>query len=698
MNFVEIEKLRVELSSILPRTSGVPKVLLLCSFYKKLLVANDNYLAEAFAAEFIKDFLNELNYFSPFYSEPEKTKDLLSVLEKLREIETLSEHKVEIEKAISLITNRLEILSSSLNRKIKSPTEKGELFFPLLGTVYNSSEIINYSTIEKLKVKISSAKHKDTFVFVPSNHKKETLEEQAKISFELAKSFIGEYKHRLANHHEVLIYFENRNAEYDGRSLGVALTIGLIEAFSFHYNLPYITHIKSNVVSTGGVCKNGKLQQLGKEVTEKKVESVFYSAHEIVILPKADEQIAAEKLEELKEKYPQRVLKITAVESLEDLLARRNLIEFKKQPKVVRAARAAKKNWIASTLFLILTLILIFFYISEFDDNPAIIEAQENTMFVKNKSGKILWKKQIANWVDSTGSLKKAVFINDINDDGKNEVLLTSELFDNDKDISENYRVACFDKNGNRIWKYFFNDKVASKREDLSNYYAYSYFIGTVIIKKHKLIYLSTRHTSSFSSAIYCLDAKTGKRFGSSFWNSGYIGDGLIYDLDKDSKPELIYTFANNGLKRTGIAVISLNEIDGQGPTSDEYHIFDKKIANFQSFILTPNTDYNKYMKGFQNGYVLNSLSISENEKKIYFSLEEGWGRTGFIMSYKLSFDFKKIEPFSQSYFTGNRDYLVREGKLNPPYTDTPEYMALLKSQVLYWNGKEFVKRNGLKQ
>lgn len=697
MNFVEIEKLRVELSSILPRTSGVPKVLLLCSFYKKLLAANDNYLAEAFAVEFIKDFLNELNSFSPFYSEPEKTKDFLSILEKLREIETLFEHKVEIEKAISLITNRLEILSSSLNGKIKSPTEKGELFFPLLGTVYNSSEIINYSTIEKLTVKISRAKDKDTFVFVPSNHKKETLEEQAKISFELAKSFIGEYKHRLANHHEVLIYFENRNAEYDGRSLGVALTIGLIEAFSFHYNLPYITHIKSNVVSTGGVCKNGKLQQLGKEVTEKKVEAVFYSAHEIVILPKADEQTATEKLNELKEKYPQRVLRITAVESLEDLLARRNLIEFKKQPKVVRAARAAKKNWIATTLFLLLTLILVFFYVREFDDNPAILEAQENTMFVKNKSGKILWTRAISySKQDNIYKVNPNFYhiIEDINNDGINEVIVSQETF-TDSLSHLRSRIACFDNKGILLWQSMFKDTVRTKFEIIEPVYN-SRLIGIVNEGKRKVLLCSATNGSNFPSAVFKLDAQNGNRIEGTLWNPGHIMMGLIREKE-NNQHEIVCNMYNNDYERTGIFGIDYENLSGTAPNvKEKYKLLGLKNAKLNFYLLVPNTDYNKFYNNRNN---TPALAIY-NEKRfdaITFSTYESASEEQISVGYEYKNRTSDINVVIISYFKARRDSLVAHGKLNPPYTDTPEYMALLKSQVLYWNGKEFVKRKELK-
>ncbi|MCL6097423.1 MAG: hypothetical protein M1391_02470, partial [Bacteroidetes bacterium] len=61
MNFQEIEKLRSELSTFLPRINGLPKVLVLFSFYERLLASNDANLINAFALEFIEYYLSELD-------------------------------------------------------------------------------------------------------------------------------------------------------------------------------------------------------------------------------------------------------------------------------------------------------------------------------------------------------------------------------------------------------------------------------------------------------------------------------------------------------------------------------------------------------------------------------------------------------------------------------------------------------------
>ncbi len=44
------------------------------------------------------------------------------------------------------------------------------------------------------------------------------------------------------------------------------------------------------------------------------------------------------------------------------------------------------------------------------------------------------------------------------------------------------------------------------------------------------------------------------------------------------------------------------------------------------------------------------------------------------------------------------RDLLVNENKLKPPYTNTNAYTNILKDDISYWNGTEFVKNYELSE
>lgn len=688
MTSFEIERERIDLLDKISKSGNKTKVLLIHGFINLLLEQNDALILESYIYEFIDVYLSSIENYTPFFANPQNTEPILKQIQLLLKEKSLSEYRNRLEHLHESLLKELEKLYSVLEGNYMEKGQKNKIYFPLLEV---SKEGYSWGALECINIVINRS-DETKFIFVPSNGNiDDNLLEQAKTSFTLAKNYFKDYKKIREAKLEVLIYFENLDAQYAGNSLGMALTIGFIQRLSEMFNLPYLTMIESGVVITGGISIDQKPIKAENKIIKLKIETVFYSRAGSVIVSLENLTEAVNKLEELNSLYPNRKLKVIGISNLDEILNRRDLIILKKQSMLLRSARAAKKNWLATVSILsILAIIGTLIYVN-IDNNPAIADLSGHTLYIKNKSGKTLWQKNMAEWVTRVDDLKKSVLIEDLNNDGKNEVLLTSELFNDNRDYFENYRIACFDRYGNIIWRYYFLDKVASRREDLSIYYGYSYIVGEVEVNGRKRIYFSARNANSYASAIYSLDAASGKRVGTTLWNAGYIGDAAIHDLDKDSKPEIIFTFANNGLKRTGIAVISTDEADGQAPTSDEYRLFDKKIAKFKAYILVPNTDYNKYVKAFQNGYSINTLIIKGNERTIHFNSVEGLGANVLSLTYMLGFDLKSIDLFAQSDFTAYRDALVREGKLKPPFTDTKQYYDILRSQVEFWNGNKFV-------
>ena len=697
MNFVEIEKLRSELASFLPRIIGLPKVLVLFSFYEKLLTSNDANLINAFAVEFIDEYLTELGSYSPYYSEPKRTEQLLKQLTELKLAPVLGNYSGRIEELILSITKKLDNLFALLDGNTAQTEKRNKLLFPLLGKVVTSSETHTYASIEPITIKVTTAKHKDFFVFVPSHQKKEQLEEQTKISFQLALQYLKNYKHKFHKYHEALIYFENISAEYDGYSLGIALTIGFIEQLSVLYNLPYLTIVKNNVASTGGLDNNGYISPLGEEIIKLKVKAAFYSDIETLIISEADEITAKQELRELNEKYPKRVLRLAHVESLTDLLNRRNLVEIKKQSPILRTAKNIKKNWIVTTLSIIIILIIGFIWIRDFDDNPAMIYNEPNRLYIKNKSGRILWSKQrsytYSKFLGILGTTTTQKLV-DIDGDGYNEILLTSEpdeILSSPKDFG---RIICLDRKGNEIWKYIFADTVTSEREFLPPPYG-SNIIDTVTIDGEKELIVFANSRNSFSSAIYCLDLKTGKRINGTLWNSGHIIRGFIDDRFTAGKKSIVFSCWNNGYEMCGTVTIGLDQLLNKMvlPTTPNYLIKNFPVAKTLAYILLPNSDYNKYLQRRHASLWDQGLRIGENDDFIV-QLFQNYDREYIV--FEIKYNMKNVDVVIDDQFRVARDSLVVHGILKYPLTDTPEYKNLLKSQILYWDGKKFARREDL--
>ncbi|MBM3284089.1 hypothetical protein FJY90_07685 [Candidatus Gottesmanbacteria bacterium] len=128
----------------------------------------------------------------------------------------------------------------------------------------------------------------------------------------------------------VIVQIDKRVGFYVDNSLGIPLTIGIIEKLLELYNFAELVTIKSNIALTGGVDKDGNILPCSSEIIRRKVEIVFFSNCKTFIVPKEDELEAKTKADELKKEFPNRNLDIIGIETLSDLLNRRNLIDIRK--------------------------------------------------------------------------------------------------------------------------------------------------------------------------------------------------------------------------------------------------------------------------------------------------------------------------------------------------------------------------------
>jgi hypothetical protein len=349
LDFRIIEDIRNELLKDLPHLYGKTKLFRISSFYFSLISSNDRNIIEAYSLDFIEDFISELHSFLPFSISPSKTEELLLLLNSLKDVSALDQFEHFFDSKIDEIQSSLKSLYDILNGN-SFQSGDNTIRFPVIEI--SNAQNDAYGSLESVKIKIQKTKKRDRFVFVPSDKKiEEKLLTQANISFEIALKYFLKHKKRFSAHHEILIYFDNLSAIYEGNSLGVALTIGFIEQLSILYNLSYITNIKNNIVTTGGINSNRSLLPIGREIIKKKLETVFYSDVETFVLPKDDEVDGKIFLDELKAKFPKRALNIVPVSDFKELLNRRDLVEIKKQARIIRAARFSQKNWAIASLF-----------------------------------------------------------------------------------------------------------------------------------------------------------------------------------------------------------------------------------------------------------------------------------------------------------------------------------------------------------
>lgn len=686
----DLEELRLHLIGI--RNNSTYPHLNIFEFNKYFLAVikfNDRNISEAFLSEFINEYKLIVSKIESFGSDIIQTIIILNELKVINSFRFLFEPLAFLQVEIPRIETSITRLKDILEGKDQINSFYNKAVFPL---IYKNNQSGFYGILESVTVRINKTHSSNKFIIIPSEKNiEENILSQCKISWEFAVSLSKRFVKKVNNFHEVIISFDKKEGFYEGGSLGAALSFSFLEEILKFYNPVYILNLVGNIAFTGGVSQNGELHSTGKEIIEKKINVIFFSDLKIFIFHKSEEKYAVNYLKVLKEKYPNRNLKLEVFENIESILNRRDLIEIKKQKLIIRSAKFVKKNWMSAVAAILLAVLFTFIYLIDLDDNPYSYYADGSYVNIRNKNGKTLWsiKERLTHYGLSLDLSKKNMRIIDINNDGINEVISVFEFTKKETEESK-LLLKCYDKNQNIIWSYRFSDIAESNRGKLINRYSII-IIDTLTMAGNKSLVLISNNLDSFSSAIYRIDLRTGKRLPGTFWASGHCQEGTIKDIDNDGIIEFIGTGYDNGFQDLVFFSYSLDTLTSVRPTTDEYLIRNYKVNKMKSLILFPKSDYDIYYGVRTPNYNIGSFKDNTITKKYSFSSSYFNDHEQGSIGYRVDYNFKDIEVIILSNFRAKRDSLVAHGKLNPPFTDTDEYCDIIKSHIKYWNGKDFV-------
>ncbi|OGU74417.1 MAG: hypothetical protein A2V93_04480 [Ignavibacteria bacterium RBG_16_34_14] len=275
-------------------------------------------------------------------------------------------------------------------------------------------------------------------------------------------------------------------------------------------------------------------------------------------------------------------------------------------------------------------------------------------------------------------SLGRYIKIVDIDSDGMNEFLITNE---SDSGFPG---IKCYSYEGDPIWQYSFHDKVSSMREELPPVYNL-FFLDTLMLNEHRSLLMIANNSPSFSSAIFRVDLKTGKRLPGTLWSSGHSVNGIIKDINGDGKKDVLCVGVDNGYEDAVLFGFDIDTTTRVRPTTNEYLILDFPVAKLITYIRFPKTDYDEYRNFRMPGPFQSSFQDVVSNKYYQFYTMDFLNDFSSILWYQISYNLKDVSIVVDSRFRVMRDSLVAHGELKPPYTDTPEYINLQKSKILYW-------------
>lgn len=626
----------------------------------------------------------------------------------LREVSTLNivaNHVTTLRNEIKRIEEQEKKLKQVLKGEYKNDDNNKEkalkAFFPLI-----SKEVEEgfYGILESVTIHISKAAADDKFIIVPSEKEIEkNVLDQCKRSWKIALVLARKYVKKPYQNHEVIISFDKRDGFYEGSSLGITLTISFLEELLKFYNPTYVINIEEQIAFTGGINEDQKILPIGEEIIKQKVSAVFFSQMNSFVIPKLEEAAAQTQLTELRKHYPNRKLKLISVEDIADVMNRRDVVDIRKQKLIVRTGKFVKKNWVSAVVTVLLAVLFGYLFVMDWDDNPAIITTDGTTVFIKNKNEKMLWSQKYTvpnEIINSPRVLNNYIRIVDINGDGKNEVLF---CLVNPENVFENVEygsIVCFDYTHKLLWKYACKDTVFSERETIPPPYRIE-MIDTISFNGQIQLLVFANSILSFASAIFKIDLQKGMRIGDTFWSSGNTNNAFLKDINNDGNDDIVQWGHDNGFGDVVLCCIELDRITGYRPSTDEYNVLGLPLANLIGYIRFPKNDYELLAPRRVALLDKESLNQTKTEDEIVFTintLEFPFKATEHIAGvfYKVNNNLKDIDVFIHDPFRIARDSLVSHGVLKPPYTETKEYINIIKSKILYYKDGKWVKREEL--
>ncbi|MCK6606274.1 MAG: hypothetical protein L6Q59_15360 [Ignavibacteriaceae bacterium] len=653
----------------------------LAGFILLMSGSGDRELIQANFEEFRSDFLQLLEKYCAEGRPPSETEKVLAAAEMLSGQTGYESAEVNI----SRIRKELKYLNSVLSGSETRQREyAGRLYFPLIEI---SSGEFRSGYLDKVEITLTPGKSEHKFrILSRYDRSDEILPIQIKTSFLTALSLLKLNKgEKERGYFNVFVSFTGDLGEYSGDSLGAILTLSfMLELYNFYYRQK--TWKPGDLIAlTGAVDETGNLIPTGENNISVKAETVFYSGIKYFIVPEQDAGAAGIKIKELQKQYPDRKPVIVPVSNITEVFNRRNLIEIEKKPVAKRIAEFSARH-LASLIFASLLVVLgVLYYHANFDDNPFSIRTSGKYLFVENKAGTVLWSKEVYDidqsfWMENR--LNQTAQVIDADNDGKNEVLIARLKSDDSAGVHAEMGIGLFDKFGKPIWQYSFNDTVYSFREGYMQSVYVSYIMDILKNEGRKTAYVMNVNVASYASALIAIDLITGQKIAGTLWSPGhFLGGKIITETDVAHK--IFVVAANNDLERITTFLLNKDIPDGQLVSSGNYELrgvkffvpdlymsfglndFDRIVNHRYPIVFPPTYRTKDYNYAF-------STSIRRNKIHTLFNL---W------------IDIRNGEVFLYpgDEFRVLRDSLVAAGKLNPPYTDTKEYIEAYRESIQYY-------------
>ena len=688
------------------------KILSVCNFFSEIINEKDQSKFTSFYLQF-KDELFYLIKKEQFkYFSPDEIEILSSICIKiftfLNQIEV-----IEKELILNILRNAKNRIETILNNKLSNEDVSIDAY-SINHVLIESDETMHLNTgiVEKLFIEISRNDQKKTgdnisFDGIVKNNSDELSKEIKKI-LNIVKSNINEIIKKNSSY-KFTLSFEEKEYSYNGISIGAATAILIYNSIlkSELYKTYY--KFKHDVVIGSAIDNEGYLIPLDKESLKVKLRTVFFSTNNKFVLPEENIIDARCELEVLNAQFPKRKLDLLPIRHYLQIFRNLDIVEVHKL-KIREKVKAnynryhSYVNLILSFVILVIMTVLTFnIFIPNLDNNPVYTSIADNRFVAFNKYGKSIWKSDLLNAEDkqlahSWITRDRRILVNDIDGDGKNEILYLREDFE--KPILSRTLFCCAG-DGKLKWKF-----IVPKREN--NYGDDECSDKTIIdgmnifynkTTKRKEIILSSHVCELFPEYLIRIDNE-GKQI-SEMYHPGHVNYVKIIDIDNDGNYEIVAGGVNNDFeKHAFIAVIDPNNLSGSSP--GRRLPINVKVSPVKKYILLPKTELCNFSLSKLNKVSFfefneNQLSVYVNENELY-DPNKPLSRDNDDQSVIYTFD-RNMKPISfgtSSEWDAKFNELLAQKKVKP-IINWKKYKDSILDEIKYWDGEKFVKYSNRK-
>jgi hypothetical protein len=463
-------------------------------------------------------------------------------------------------------------------------------------------------------------------------------------------------------------------------------------------------NLSPTVALTGDVDDNGNVLPVDRDSLVSKAEAAFFSPVETLVVPGEQVEAVESGLNELMTAYPHRHLSVVGVRHLRDLLFDRRITVTERTGALAYyAGRAWRRRYAATAVLIIATLLLAIGQMAygPLDREPVHGEIVGEELILSNRSGQIVDRLPVGSRFFGLGrpfrrAMSTHFALATIGLEGPTYIFWSeASRSPNDADSRLHAKRVGEDS---PIWTLplRFTVEYPQKPDVVHDTYVLRGMVaGDFNADGRTTLIVVVGNSPFFPSLVLELDPLTGDEL-SRYQHSGHL-TAITTIPDPETGGELIVVGGvNNAFRKTCVAILDPNRIEGHGPTAGGYFPANYRPANERRYMCLPETPVNRHLMPPGAWRHLTMLVWDDTRQLIRASVLEAFKTDDPEFPAELfpllDRDLRIVGFGTSDVFDDWAAELYESGVIDRPLDY--RYFEGLREQAVYWDGKGFSMRD----